>query len=89
MFPFSDAGPIFLAAWVQDGVSAYQAEIIDADGTSRIAQVIRLGTYLVRYVPFSALASVSLREGNRVIQAFGRPPTAVVPEWVRYAEVIS
>jgi len=89
MFPFSNSGPIFLAAWVQIGVETYQAEIIDADGGTRTALVIRLGTYPVQRVPFSALASVSLREGNYVLQTFGRPPAAQVPAWVRYAEVVS
>jgi len=89
MFPFSESGPIHLAAWVQIGTATYQAEIIDADGASRIAQVIRLGTFAVHRVPFSALASVSLRAGNLVLQAFGRPPAAQIPAWVRYAEVVS
>jgi len=89
MFPFSESGPIHLAAWVQVGSAIYQAEIIDADGTSRTAQVVRLGTLVVHSVPFSALASVSLREGNYVLQAYGRPSAIRLPEWVRYAEVVS
>ena len=86
MFPYSDAGPIHLAAWVQHEGATYQAEIIDADGSNRTAQVIRTGSLFVRRVPFTALASVSLRCGNQVIEAFGRPPAARIPAWVRYAE---
>jgi hypothetical protein len=89
MFPFSSSGPVHLAAWVQVGSATYQAEIIDADGTSRITQVIRLGALVVHSVPFSALASVSLREGNYVLESFGRPSAAMLPAWVRYAEVVS
>jgi hypothetical protein len=89
MFPFSLSGPIHLHCWVQILGVTFEAEIIDADGSTRTAQVIRLGTLVVHAVPFSALASVSLREGNYVLAAFGRPSSAQIPAWVHYAEVVS
>ncbi len=89
MYPYSESGPIWLAAWVQLGGVTYQAQIVEANGADRTAQVIRLGTLVEQQVPFAALSSVALREGNYVLQAFGRPPAAAVPAWVRYAEVAS
>jgi hypothetical protein len=87
MFPYSSAGPIYLAAWVQIGGMSYQAEIVEADGSTRTAQVVRLGTLVEQCIPFAALASVALKCGSQVIQSFGRPPASVTPEWVRHAEV--
>ena len=86
MFPFSESGPFHLHCWVQYNGVTFEAEIVDANGAFRTAQVIRLGTLVVRCVPFSALASVSLREGNYVLQAYGRPSATQIPAWVRYAE---
>jgi len=88
MFP-DTSGPIYLAAWVQIGSLSYQAQIVESDGSTRTAQVIRLGTLFEQTVPFTALASVSLRQGNLVIQAFGRPPAANAPAWLRHAQVQS
>ena len=80
-------GTIYLSAWVQVGSVIYQAEIVDADGGTHIARVIRLGTLVEQSVPFAALSSVALMQGHTVLQAFGRPAAQRTPEWVRYAEV--
>ena len=89
MFPDFYEGPICLMAWVQIGGVTFEAEIVDADGHTRKAQVVRLGTLYEQTVPFHALASVALKQGRRVIEAFGRPPIRpdYKPEWIRFAEV--
>ncbi len=89
MYPLSESGPVWLAAWVQLGGVSYQAQIVEANGADRTAQVIRLGTLIEQQVPFAALSSVALKSGSQVMVAFGRPPAATVPAWVRYAEVAS
>ena len=89
MFPDFYPGPIYLGAWVQIGGVSFQAIVVDADAQTQTAQVIRLGTLFEQSVPFSALSSVALKEGDRVIQAFGRPVVNTAPEWVRFAEVQS
>ena len=87
MFPDSYPGPIYLAAWVQIGGVSFQAIIVDADVQTQTAQVIRLGTLFEQSVPFTALSSVALKEGDRVVKAFGRPTIKTTPEWVRFAIV--
>jgi len=84
-----------LMAWVGENDTygkwqSYQAEILSADGTMRDAIVLPINATSPHYVPFSALQSVALYEGDRVLQAFGRPPFATdapAPAWVDYAEV--
>lgn len=75
MFPHNESGPIWLCAWVQFGGVNFQAAIVDTNSATQTAQVIRLGTLIEQCVPFSALSSVALKEGNLVLQAFGRPST--------------
>ena len=89
MFPDFYPGTIVLKAWVQIGSVLFEAEIVEADATTRTAQVIRLGTLIEQSVPFSALASVALKQGAQVVQAFGRPAAAQAPAWVQYAEIQS
>jgi hypothetical protein len=78
-----------LMAWVTspDHKQTYHAEIYSADGNTRTAYVLPPDDLCTHAVPFSALQSVALYEGNRVLQAFGRPPAASVPAWVQYQEV--
>jgi hypothetical protein len=88
MFPDnSNFGPIFLCAYVYHNGELFLSEIIDADGATRTARVIRLGTYPEQVIPFEHIECVSLREGNHVIEIYGRPPAARMPEWVRYSNV--
>ncbi len=86
MFPSSDRGPIWLSCWVRCNHQVFRAELVEADGYTRTAQVIQRGTLFEQTVSFESLDSVALCDGNYVLKAFGSPPAARVPEWVRFAE---
>jgi hypothetical protein len=81
---------VCLMAWVterkDDGeFVTYFAEIQKAEAASRTAWVKTPGRLYLHPVPFSALQSVALYEGSKVLKAFGRPPLADVPAWVENA----
>ena len=80
---------VALMAWVNEQGRSYYAEIVDADGETHIAWVNVPGHHYRHTVPFTALESVALCEGNTVIEAFGRPYIGKkAPAWVAFAEAV-
>jgi len=81
-----DPSRVALMAWVGQYTDTgkyytYRAEIIATDASSRTAWVNTAGWHYHHPVPFSALQSVALCQGAKVLQAFGRPPAASAPAW--------
>jgi hypothetical protein len=78
-------------AWVheQGNESAYYAEIQDASAEKQTAWVRTPGRKWMHPVPFTALQSVALCDGNKVLQAFGRPYIGTQPPaWIQFAEAV-
>jgi hypothetical protein len=90
---FPPPARIHLAAWVKVGQINFRAEILDADASTQEALIHEIEGrpyHIFRgYVPFSALQSVALCDGYKVLEAFGRPPAAHLPApaWIQFAEV--
>lgn len=77
-----------LMAWVSYHGNNVRAEIANANADTRTAQINVPGWLYQHTVPFGAIQSVALYQGDQVIQAFGRP-RADINEWVQYQEVMA
>jgi hypothetical protein len=75
---------IRLMTWIQYGGNNVYAEITANDAIERTIEIYVPGHLYRHTMPMSAIQSVALKQGDKIIKAFGRPSPHSTPEWVEY-----
>ena len=87
--PDDDRLKLMAWVWMAQHGQSIRVEIIAVDATIRTAYIHYPG-YLHNFpIPFAEIQSVALVQGSETLEAFGHPPAASVPAWVKYAEEAS